>query len=151
MNCTYLRKRQKNYKSYWYCKKGKEQITLEKCKECSMIEYKPIKEIKKRSKKQARNEKNRFSIVQSDMKTCYFCGEEAESIHELIGGIYRQTSIKWWLCVGACLKCHRLVEDNEKIKQKYQVIGQEIFVKKFGIELFIKEFKRNYKEKRCNK
>lgn len=106
--------------------------------------------MKKKSNKLAKAEKNRFSIVQNDMSTCFFCGRQAESIHELIGGMNRQTSIKWGLCVGACIRCHRILEDNEEIKQKYQGLGQDTFEKKYSHELFMTEFKMNYKEKRKN-
>lgn len=81
------------------------------------------------------------------MSVCFFCGKEAETIHELIGGINRLTSIKHGLCVGACLICHRKLEDNEKIKQKYQVFAQEKFEEKYSHDLFMQEFKMNYKIK----
>lgn len=103
--------------------------------------------MKKKSKKLAQKEKNRFSIIQKDMSTCFFCGRQAESIHELIGGMNRQTSIKWGLCVGACLRCHSILENNEKIKLKYQILGQDTFEKKYSHELFMQEFKMSYKEK----
>ena len=149
MLCCYLRKRQKKYQIYWYCTNLKKEITLYECQNCHKKEYKSLNKIKKKSSKLNKNERNRFSIVQKNMESCYFCGRQADSTHELIGGINRQKSIKWGLCVGACLTCHRLVEDNEKIKQKYQIIGQNVFVKKYGIDLFMKEFKRDYREKRC--
>lgn len=104
--------------------------------------------MKKKSIKLAKAERNRFSIVQKDMSTCFFCGKQAQSIHELIGGMNRQTSIKWGLCVGACLVCHEILENNQKIKRKYQILGQETFEKKYSHELFMTEFKMNYKEKR---
>lgn len=104
--------------------------------------------MKKKSNKLVKAEKNRFSIIQKDMSVCFFCGGQAQSIHELIGGMNRQTSIKWGLCVGACLRCHRILEDNQKIKQKYQVLGQDVFEKKYSHELFMQEFIMNYKEKR---
>lgn len=106
-----------------------------------------MRAIKKKSNKLMKAEKNRKSIVQKDMSTCFFCDRPAESIHELIGGMNRQTSIKWGLCVGACILHHRILEDNEKIKQKYQALAQDIFVKKYSLELFMQEFKMNYKEK----
>ena len=104
--------------------------------------------MKKKSNKLAKAEKNRFSIIQDDMSNCFFCGRQAETIHELIGGMNRQTSIKWGLCVGACLRCHRILEDNQKIKQKYQVLGQDVFEKKYNHELFMQEFMMNCREKR---
>lgn len=145
--CIYQMKRQKNYKPIWYCKKLRQQIILEQCKNCSMAIHKSVVAIKKKRSKLKKQEKDRYSIVQKDISVCYFCGGQAQSIHELIGGINRKTSMKWGLCVGACLKCHRKLEDNENIKQKYQKIGQDIFVKKYGFDLFMKEFGRNYKAK----
>lgn len=103
--------------------------------------------MKKKSYKLAKAERNRFSIIQDDMSICFFCGGQAQSIHELIGGMNRLMSIKYGLCVGACLRCHRIVEDNEKIKQKYQVLGQDAFEKKYSNELFMQEFKMNYRGK----
>lgn len=147
MECLYLRKRQQNYQSYLYCTKLKRKITFDKCKNCLCKQYKAIKKIKKQTKKQKKAEKNRFSIIQKDMSICFFCGKSAESIHELIGGINRQKSMKWGLCVGACLDCHRLVEDKQKIKQKYQILGQKAFIKKYGFDLFIKEFGQDYSKK----
>lgn len=104
--------------------------------------------MKKKSNKLSKAERNRYSIIQDDMSICFFCGGQAESIHELIGGINRLMSIKYGLCVGACLKCHRILENNERIKQKYQILGQDTFEKKYNHEFFMKEFKMNYKEKR---
>ena len=118
----YIRKRQKNYKSIWYCKSLKQQIILSQCENCSMTKYKPVAQIKKKSSRQRKKEQSRYSIIQDDMSVCYFCGGQAQSIHELIGGINRMTSIKWGLCVGACLRCHRILVDNEDINQKYQIV-----------------------------
>ena len=103
--------------------------------------------MRNKSKKLAEAEKNRFSIIQKDMSICFFCGRPAQSIHELIGGMNRQTSIKHGLCVGACIRCHSILGDNPKIKLKYQILGQNAFEEKYGHELFMKEFKMNYREK----
>ncbi len=128
---------------------SKSEIILSKCKNCPKRQYKAIKDIPKKTKALKKKESKRFSIIQEDMSVCFFCGNEAESIHELIGGINRLKSIKWGLCVGACIHCHRLVEDKQKIKQKYQIIGQKAFIAKYGKELFIKEFGQDYTERRC--
>lgn len=103
--------------------------------------------MKKKSNKLAEAERNRFSIVQEEMSICFFCGRQAQSIHELIGGMNRLISIKYGLCVGACLRCHRIEEENEKIKRKYQILGQDAFEKKYNHELFMQEFKMNYRGK----
>lgn len=146
--CIYQRNRTKKYKPILYCKNLRQQVTWEQCKNCSMVERGRVTTIKNKSNKLSKKEKNRFSIVQEDMSYCFFCDRQAQSIHELIGGMNRQTSIKWGLCVGACIRCHRILEDNEKIKQKYRVIGQNIFEKKYSHELFMQEFKMDYKEKK---
>ena len=146
--CQYQYLRHKKYKSYFYCKHYRHEITLQECKNCSMRSLPSHTKIKKKSNKLSKIEKNRFSIIQNDMSVCFFCGKEAETIHELIGGINRLTSIKYGLCVGACLVCHRKLEDNEKIKQKYQIFAQEKFEEKYSHDLFMQEFKRNYKEKK---
>ena len=146
--CIHQRNRTKNYKPILYCKNLRQQVTWEQCKNCSMVERERVKTIKNKSNKLAKYEKNRFSIVQGDMSYCFFCGRQAQSIHERIGGMNRQTSIKWGLCVGACLRCHRILEDNEKIKQKYQALGQDVFEKKYSHELFMQEFKMDYKFKK---
>ena len=145
--CKYQLWRRKKYKPYIYCKFYKQQITLTKCENCSTRLLPSYTKIKNKSKKLEKIEKNRFSIIQEDMSICFFCGREAESIHELIGGIDRLTSIKYGLCVGACLKCHRKIEDNEKSKQKYQKIAQEKFEEKYSHDLFMQEFKMDYKVK----
>ncbi len=142
--CKYQLVRQKNYKPYLYCNFNKQQITFLECKNCSVRQSGSRTSIKKKSNKLAEIEKNRFSIIQDDMSICFFCGRDAGSIHELIGGINRQMSIKYGLCVGACLLCHRQLEDNEKTKQKYQKFAQEKFEKKYSHELFMQEFKMNY-------
>lgn len=146
--CLYQRKRQRNYKPYLYCTNIKQEITWQDCQNCSMIERVVNMKIKKKNNKLAKAEKNRFSIIQDDMSICFFCGRQAQSIHELIGGINRLMSIRYGLCVGACLRCHRILEDNERIKQKYQILGQDIFEKKYSHELFMQKFKMNYKEKK---
>ena len=145
--CIYQRNRTINYKPILYCKNLRRQVTWQECKNCSMVKRAKNMSIKKKSYKLAKAEKNRFSIIQDNMSICFFCGRQAQSIHELIGGINRQTSIKYGLCVGACLRCHRILEDNEKIKQKYQVLGQDTFEKKYSHELFMQEFKMNYRGK----
>lgn len=77
--------RQKNYKSYIYCKYINKQVTLSKCKSCPMRMLPSYTTVKHKSNKLKKIEENRFSIIQKDMSICFFCGSGAESIHELIG------------------------------------------------------------------
>lgn len=40
MNCTFFKRRSKNYKYYFYCTKLKKEITFDDCKGCDFKEYK---------------------------------------------------------------------------------------------------------------
>ena len=41
-------------------------------------------ELKKKSSKLAKLEKNRFSIITKDLEHCYLCGNKKQELHELI-------------------------------------------------------------------
>ena len=45
MNCTNLKIRSKKYKKYFYCSLRKQEIDIQKCKECEFKEYKQAKKI----------------------------------------------------------------------------------------------------------
>lgn len=47
---------------------------------------KEVTTIKKKSKKLAKLEKNRFSIITKDLEHCYLCGSKKQDFHELIEG-----------------------------------------------------------------
>jgi len=152
--CKYLKKRTKGI----YCAYYKDYITFNDCKQCDFKEYKikeykpltaktPLKartELKKVSKKYAKIEKNRKSIFVDNFNKCIECGKSKNIIridkHEIFGGSRRQISIKWGMVIPLCRTCHNTPE----IVKKWQIIGQQEFVKKYDYDLFIKEFKIDY-------
>lgn len=119
MSCVYFTKRTRKYKPYFFCRLSKKVITFDDCKNCLEAKYKEIKPIKKRTNKQAKLEKGRYSIITNDLEHCYICAERGiknvpkKDLHEVYGGSNRKRSIENGLVVPLCRKCH---EDYEIIK-----------------------------------
>lgn len=73
MKCMYQRVKSRDYKKYLYCAKDKRKITFEYCGDCKEKEYKKASELKKKSSKLAKLERNRFSTIQTDTEICFVC------------------------------------------------------------------------------
>lgn len=101
-------------------------------------------EIKKKSNKLAKLEKNRFSILTNDLEHCYICKAKKQDMHELIGGKNRQVSMQYGLVIPLCRKCHNLIENNETLKQKWHKVAQKEFKKHYKSENFMQIFRKNY-------
>lgn len=100
--------------------------------------------IKKRTAKQNKLEKQRFSILTTDFTICYICGKPKNEIHELYGGCNRQTSMKLGLCIPICRLCHNRWEIDKEFRKKYQSIGRNKFIELYGYDKFMQEFKKSY-------
>lgn len=75
-------------------------------------------QIKQKSNKLAKKERNRFSILQQK-KECFLCGSRKElDKHEAFGGSNRQKSMEWGLVYYLCRKCHGKA-DLDKSTRKY--------------------------------
>lgn len=159
MNCIYFKRRSKNYKYYLYCTKLKKEI--QDCKGCNYKEYKERKPlvasepIKKRTSKQTKLERDRYSIITEDLKTCAECGKKNCNInlHEIFYGTgKRKLSIKYGLLIPLCSdKCHDQVNStgihfDSVMRHKWHKIGQRKAMEhyKWDKEEFIKVFGRNY-------
>lgn len=106
-------------------------------------EKKKPKTIKKKSSKLAKLERNRFSIITYNLDICYVCKEHRkENFDEVFGGRNRQKSMKYGLVIPICFKCHRKLTDNPLLKKQLQEEAKEIFIKKYGEEKFLQEFRR---------
>lgn len=146
MNCIYLTRRSKRYSSYWFCRLAKEVITLDKCKSCSELKYKEIKAIKNKTKKQAKLENSRYSIITDDLKHCYICTQKGlkgipkDDLHEIYGGSNRKRSIKNGFVVPLCRKCH---QDYKILKFLKRFIQKE-YEKAHTREEFIKLIGKSY-------
>lgn len=154
MNCIYTRKRSKNYKAYLYCTKYKKEIQLNDCKNCIDKEYKkrkPIKKvskipIKQRTSKQAKLERDRFSIFTDDLDACYICKNKKDDLHEIFMGAKRLTSIRYGLVLPLCRLHHLEMHNNTGIRLKWHVLGQSVAMEYYNwdIDKFIEIFGRNY-------
>ncbi len=126
MNCTFLKRRSKNYKYYLYCNKLKKEITFDNCKGCEYKEYKerkPIKSykpIKKVSNKRVTVTKQTYEYVHTrDGGKCVLChSKQMLQLHHILYRSERKDLINEPSnCVLLCFKCHQLVHSNKK---KYQ-------------------------------
>ena len=148
MNCINLKFRQKKYEIYLYCTKKKKVIDFKDCRNCKYKEFKTVKEIKKKSNKLKKLEDKRFSIITSNLKICYICKQKKKrDLHEIFGGSNRQKSMQLGLVIPICGDCHEEWKINKELQEKYQNEAQTIFEKEYSHELFMAEFKKDYKEK----
>ncbi len=142
--CINLKKR----KGKPFCKVLNNEIKLSLCQFCSNKEYKKSSKQQKTHKKL---EHERFSIITNDLKHCFVCGKTRNALHEVFYGSYRLVSIRWGMVIPLCLKHHTegkySVHFNRELDLKLKKMSQFIFEKKYSHELFMKEFKIDYKEK----
>lgn len=133
MSCVYFTKRTRKYKPYFFCKLSKRVITFDNCKNCLETKYKEIKPIRKRTNKQAKLEKGRYSIITDDLEHCYICAERGikgvlrDDLHEVYGGSNRKRSIKNGLVVPLCRKCHQDIYILNWLKKFVQLEYEEIY------------------------
>lgn len=145
MNCINFKIRSKKYEKYFYCIERKIKITHKDCINCKNKKYKEIKEIKKQSKKQRKLESKRFSMLTDNLDVCYICDRNRkDDLHEIFPGCNRKKSMQWGMVIPICRICHGIWEFDEELRAKIQKQAQEIFEEKYGHELFMAEFKRNY-------
>ena len=102
---------------------------------------KELTRIKQKSSKLTKLEKNRFSIITNNLEKCYFCPNEKMELHEAFRGRNRQKSMKWGLVVPICEKCHKKITKDKVFSKVLEDKAKKIFIKKYGREKFIEEFK----------
>ena len=147
MNCKNLKKRQRKYKTFIYCNKLKKEICFDNCRNCEYKEYKEYKPIKKRTYKQSKIEKERFSLFTSDLEHCIICGKKKDNLHEVFYGKNRQNSIKYNCILPLCLDHHtgkNGIHSNKKMDLYYKQLCQKKLEENCNRDDFIKLFGRNY-------
>ena len=89
-------------------------------------------QIKKKSKKLAKKERERFSILQEDKNKCFLCHRQLKlDKHEALGGRNRQLSMRYGLVYYLCRKCHSEAEINIEIKNYLKEYARKIFEKEY--------------------
>lgn len=141
-----MRIRSKDRQLYYYCVKKHERVLKTCYTGCFDKEYKKTKPISKKSTKQVKIEKERFSILQDNLDKCYFCENKATDWHELLKGSNRKNCIKWGLCVRICRICHEKTENDSSFYKNMRKVAQIEWQKYYnkGEDEFIKIFKRSY-------
>ena len=144
MNCKNL-KQKVNRKLY--CKKLKRDIMISECSNCKYKEY-LIKsnstKLKNRTYKQAKLERNRFSILTCDLEHCIVCGVKKEHLHEVFYGRNRANSIKYGCVIPLCSMHHIEMHRNKEWQEYWHKKGQQAFIAYYPDLDFFKIFKINY-------
>lgn len=101
-------------------------------------------QMKRKSSKLAKAEKNRYSIIYQDLTKCCVCGSIATEINEVYEGAYRQSSIKYGMCMPMCHSCHMRFHSDRGLALYYKRMFQNKFVETHSLEEFIEIFKQDY-------
>lgn len=97
--------------------------------------------IKKISRKQAKKERNRYSILTDNLDRCFICGAAKCDFHEVFGGMNRSKSMEHGLVIPICRGEHSNIRNYEDWLHR---IGQKKFEETHTREEFIKEFGKNF-------
>lgn len=156
------------------CRRTNKEITLDNCKNCPCKEYKDIQyniengkknvkickkapvnvkkspkkvEIRKKTNKLAKLERDRESLFTDDLDHCIICGRKKEHIHEVFYGRNRKNSMIYKLCVPLCCDCHRKMHSDTNLQEQYHKKGQALFNETYPELDFLDIFKENFLDK----
>lgn len=101
--------------------------------------------MKQKSNELAKLERNRKSIMTSNMSKCMLCERNAVNKHEILFGRNRQNSMKYGLVMPLCYRCHIEMHRNSIQQAIWKVKAQERFEEVFPELDFLSIFGRNYK------
>lgn len=144
-----LKCRKQGFNNKCICKRTNKEIKLCDCKNCPYKEYKTKeqKQIKQRTSKLAKLERERFSLFTDDMSKCYFCPNKKDHTHEIFCGRNRQNSMKYGLCLPICWKCHKKRQNDSVFNDRWHKKGQIKFNEIYPNLKFEDIFKINYLDK----
>ena len=144
--CKYITIRTKNYEKYFYCRLNKKIINYTtECIKCVKNEPRKNKGINKKTSKQIKLEKSRYSILTNDLDHCYICRFQGKKVlrddlHEVYGAANRKRSILNGLVVPLCRKHHQ----NEEILSELKVATQRMYEVNHTRDEFIKLIGKSY-------
>ena len=103
--------------------------------------------MKKKSKKLAKLERQRYSVFYPDLQECCMCGVRYPiSKHEIFPGRNRQNSMQYGFVLPLCLRCHQELQNDKSFNDLWQKKAQHYFEEHYGTrEDFISIFRRSYK------
>ena len=132
----------------------KKEITLSRCQECDNKEYKTkplhssavsLHKMKNKSKKLAKMERNRFSVLTSADK-CFICGSTyLLTWHEVFAGRNRQNSMEDGFCLRMCLLCHDKKQEDVQFNEFWHREAQLYYEQNIGSrKQFLARYRRSY-------
>jgi len=106
-----------------------------------------LQKMKLKSKKQAKKEKERYSVFTTDDK-CMICNSKHYlTWNEIFRGRNRSNSMKYGFCLRMCLTCHELYQEDVFFNDTWHKKAQIYFEEHYGTRNdFIIIFRRNYLE-----
>ena len=148
----------------WICKRTGKEILLVQCKNCPYKKYKTAKnckklqktakmhnktrntvQIKKRTSKLAKMERERFSLFTDDDSKCMLCGSTYQlTWNEIYRGRNRKLSMQYGLCQRLCLSCHMKYQEDPIFNDIWHKKGQLEFIRNYPGLDFTKIFGKNY-------
>lgn len=101
--------------------------------------------MRKKSKKLAKLERERFSVFYDDLTRCCYCGSAYQMTkHEIFEGSKRINSMKYGFVLPLCWKCHQELQDNFEFSEMWKKKAQQYFEDNIGSrEEFLKLFTKN--------
>ena len=150
--------RKKRFNGKLICKVTGKEITFSTCNSCTNKIYKTKNiensfhknknaqyfkktvQIKKKTSKLVKMERERFSLFTEDLEHCIFCGMKKDNLHEVIFGSNRLNSIKYGLVIPVCYKHHLECHKNSQLQHVWKVKAQIIFEKTYPSLNFIDIF-----------
>jgi len=149
-NCKHLKQ---GFYGKITCKKKKRLISICDCKNCKFKEYenaimynnKRKITLKKKTYKQSKKEKTRFSIIYKDLTKCAKCGSTYNvQKNEVYEGSKRGISIKYGFVIPLCETCHNRFHSDRQFALYYKKMFQKEFEKTHTRDEFTSIFYRNY-------
>ena len=141
------------------CKKQKKLINIRECNNCKLKEYKKCtefsknsakytlknNELRKKSAKLAKLERNRCSVFTDDLNHCIICENKKEHLHEIFFGSDRQKSMQYGFVIPLCYEHHNEMHRNKDWQEYWHVKGQKYWEEFIGSrEEFIEVFGKSY-------
>lgn len=85
-------------------------------------------------------EKERKSIITSNLDNCIMCGFYRSDLNEIFMGRNRQNSMKYGMIIPLCRRCHNAYHEDRSLQEYWMKIGYRIFTEKYSKEEFQKVF-----------
>lgn len=120
-----------------------------KMQQCNLKQHKTHnnKKMRVKSKKLAKLERNRFSVLTSADK-CFICGStHLLTWHEVFAGRNRPNSMEDGFCLRMCLLCHEKKQEDVQFNEFWHRKAQLYYEQNIGDrKQFLARYRRNYLE-----